>query len=334
MTASPSPAPAAPSVTVVIPSYRRLAKVPALVEEYLAQGADEVVVVLDGPHDGWQTALRSVADHAAVRVTELPQNRGLALARIAGLNASSKDVILAVDDDVWPGPGLVEAHRRFHQERQDRVLLGYMPVALPARRGRDASPTFLYAHDYEVQADVWRRSGSDVILQSLWGGNVSLPRNLYVRAEEVKPSVRLEYNEDLDLGWRLRTLGAEAVFDESARAAHHHERGLRGYRRECFVRGGAIADLEARWGARPAQLDPLVVIPPAYNRLFGAVQRRIAARDEPGVTDHLCDAVYHLAGVVRVWPLQDGVARLLRRALAMRGYRLARDGGAPPVQAK
>jgi glycosyltransferase involved in cell wall biosynthesis len=313
------------TVSVVIPSYRRLDGLAPLIDAYRTEGADQIVVVLDGPHAGWREALGSRADAPDVRVVELAENRGLALARIAGLEGATGDVILAVDDDVQPLPGLVDAHRRFHRDGGDRVLLGYMPVTLPARRGRDASPTYLYARDYEIQAGVWRRSGSDLILTSLWGGNFSLPRDLYERAERYKPSQRLEYNEDLDLGWRLRDLGAVAAFDDSARSAHHHQRGLRGYRRECLLRGQAIADLEDRWGERPAQLDPLVIIPSGYNPFFAAVQRRIAQRDTPGAVDRLCDAVYYAAGAVRVWKLQDGVARLLRRALAMRGYRLARS---------
>jgi glycosyltransferase involved in cell wall biosynthesis len=220
------------TVSVVIPSYRRLDGLAPLIDAYRTEGADQIVVVLDGPHAGWREALGSRADAPDVRVVELAENRGLALARIAGLEGATGDVILAVDDDVQPLPGLVDAHRRFHRDGGDRVLLGYMPVTLPARRGRDASPTYLYARDYEIQAGVWRRSGSDLILTSLWGGNFSLPRDLYERAERYKPSQRLEYNEDLDLGWRLRDLGAVAAFDDSARSAHHHQRGLRGYRRE------------------------------------------------------------------------------------------------------
>src|SRR5690606_14633982 len=95
----------APTVAVVIPSYRRLQRLPDLVRAYRAQGADEIVVVLDGPQAGWRDAV-SEASH--LRVLELPENRGLALARIAGLRACTADVVLAVDDDVEPGPDLVE----------------------------------------------------------------------------------------------------------------------------------------------------------------------------------------------------------------------------------
>ncbi|MCC2034019.1 glycosyltransferase family 2 protein [Microbacterium allomyrinae] len=308
------------TLSVVLPSYHRLELLPRLVDEYRRQGANQIIIVLDGPHPGWEDV---IARSGPVEVVELAVNRGLARARIAGLERVRCDLVLAVDDDVVPEPGLVDRHRAAHAVAQDHVVQGYMPIALPAKRGRDAAPTYLYARDYEIQADAWRRGGSATILKSLWGGNVSLPADLYRRAEAVKPSVRLEYNEDLDLGIRLLELGATAVFDDSARARHHHSRGLRPYLRECEARGGAVHALEQRWGERPAQLTPIVTIPPSYSRVLGAAQRRIAAADSGGLTLASAVVVYRACGAVRLFTLQDGVARFLRRALAMRGYRRA-----------
>lgn len=321
---SPS-AESSPTVSVVIPSYQRVERLPPLINEYLRQGANQVVIVLDGPHPGWQHVLADPRDDPRVTVRELPHNVGLALARIEGVQASRGDVVVAVDDDVEPSDGFLQTHRAFHEAGGDRVLLGYMPVALPRRRGADDAPTYLYARDYERQASVWRQADSATILGSLWGGSVSLPRALYLRAEQLKPSQRLEYNEDLDLGLRLHRLGAEAVFDERALAAHHHARNLNGFVRECFVRGVAIADLEDRWGTRPAQLTPLVEIPTGYSSALRAVRLSIARRDSGGVAQRGIIALYRCAGAIRAYSFQDGLARLLRGALAMRGYRMARE---------
>ncbi|GAA0492955.1 glycosyltransferase [Microbacterium aurantiacum] len=310
------------SVSVVLPSYRRIDRVSPLVEEYLRQGADQVIVILDGPHPGWEGSLSGILASERVTVAELPANVGLARARIEGLNRAHADIVMAVDDDVEPETGLLDAHRRFHAPLGDRVLQGYMPVALPARRGADDAPTFLYARDYEAQARVWDAGDSDLILASLWGGNVSLPRGLYQRAEELRPSVRLEYNEDLDLGIRLQMLGAQATFDRRAAARHHHDRGVDAFLAECLARGGAVSTLEHRWGRRPPQLTPLVEISPTYNRALARVQRAIAARDDRGVVEAALVALYRVAGRMHAWRVQDGVARVLRRALIMRGYRL------------
>ena len=321
-----TPSHRSPTVSVVIPSFRRLGRLPDLVAAYADQGADQVVVVLDGPHPGWQDALGDVALLPGVRIEELPRNRGLALARIAGLEHASEEVVFVTDDDVVPQPGLLARHRSFHRGLRDRVLLGYMPVNLPSTRGRDDAPSFLYSRDYEKQVANWRRSDSRLILGSLWGGNFSLPRQLYQRAELYMPSQRLEYSEDLDLGLRLRAVGAEASFDEFAAGLHEHHRDFQGFVRECEVRGAAAADLEARWGALPAQLRPLISIPAEYPRGQGWLQRTIAARDSPGALEFGLGAAYRVCGMLGAWRTQDAIARLLRRALAMRGYRARQVG--------
>jgi hypothetical protein len=167
------------------------------------------------------------------------------------------------------------------------------------------------------------------VLSSLWGGNVSLPRSLYERAETFAPSVRIDYNEDLDLGLRLARVGAVARFDEHARAAHEHRRGIVAFLRECARRGEAIALLERRWGERPAQLTPMVEIPVGYRRALAHVQRRISARSDDGGWQRVLVGLYRAAGGAHAWRVQDAITRLLRRAVIMRGYREARARSAP-----
>ena len=119
-------------------------------------------------------------------------------------------------------------------------------------------------------------------------------------------------------------VGAEAAFDEFAAGVHEHHRDFQGFIRECEVRGAAAADLEARWGALPAQLRPLISIPAEYPRGQAWLQRTIAARDEPGALEFGLGAAYRSCGMLTAWRTQDAIARLLRRALAMRGYRTRR----------
>jgi len=313
-----------PTLSVVIPSFRRLDRLPGLIEAYVEQGADQIVVILDGPHPGWPDAIGPLASMPGVTISELTSNRGLALARIAGLEAATESVVFVTDDDVVPQHGLLARHRGFHRTLEDRVLVGYMPVDLPRVRGRDDAPSFLYARDYEKQVENWRRADSRALLSSLWGGNFSLPRATYLRAEAHLPSQRLEYNEDLDLGLRLIEIGVEARFDKAAAGMHQHHRGFDGFVRECEVRGAAAADLEARWGALPPQLRPLISIPPEYGRMPAWVQRTIAARDDPGALEFGLRAGYRLFGALHLWRAQDAIARLLRRALAIRGHRMRR----------
>jgi glycosyltransferase involved in cell wall biosynthesis len=307
-----------------MPSRNRLERLPALIRNYLDQGADEIIVVLDGPHPGWHESLSEQAAEARVQIDELPSNRGLALARTAGLERASMDVVIIADDDVVPLPGMVDRHRSFHASHVDHALLGYMPVDLPEHRGRDQAATYVYAKDYANQVEIWRSAEPSTLLDSFWGGNASLPASLYRRAEAYKPSQRLNYNEDLDLGIRLGLIGAGAGFDERAKGLHQHSRDFASFLRECVVRGEAVADLEARWQKLPYQLTELVQIPDGQRAIAASVQRRIGARDTAGLLEGVAIAAYRVAGIAKLWPVQDAIARLLRRGLAIRGYRIAR----------
>lgn len=313
-----------PSISVVIPSRNRLERLPDVVTRYVEQGADQIVVVLDGPHPDWRSRLVAIRHLPRVEIHELPDNLGLALARTAGLDRATGDVVVMADDDVRPEPGHIDHHRAFHAATPDTALLGYMPVLLPPVRGRDQAPTYIYARDYENQVAEWKSAQSRVLLHSFWGGNASLPASLYRRAEQFKPSQRLNYNEDLDLGLRLLAIGADARFDEGAKGYHLHSRTLESFLRECVVRGEAVRDLEARWeGDLPEQLTSLVRIPEGHGRIAARLQAAVGARDEPGLVERALRLAYRAAGALRVWPAQDAVARFLRRGLAIRGYRLA-----------
>ena len=313
----------APTIAVVIPSHRRLPRLPPLIRTYLDQGADEIVIVLDGPHPGWREALHAEIALPRVTIDELVDSAGLALARVAGLERSSSDVILMADDDVDPGDGLIDVHRRFHAEHPASALLGYMPVDLSRRRGRDQAPTYIYARDYENQVAEWERGVDEATLfRSFWTGDASATRALLLAAEEFMPSgTRLNYNEDLDLGLRLEAIGARIGFDRSAAAVHRHDRTIRAYRSECVRRGVAVADLEMRWEQLPAQLVQLIEVPASHGAVAARLQRHVALRDAPGVVELAMLAIYRVAGVTRLFGVQDAIGRFLRRALAIRGYR-------------
>lgn len=96
--------PAAPRVSVVIPCYNAEAYIGATIESVMAQGVDdlEIIVVDDGSHDGSVQRVRSA--FPAVRVVQQP-NQGVAAARNHGLRLARGEWIAFVDaDDIWlPG---------------------------------------------------------------------------------------------------------------------------------------------------------------------------------------------------------------------------------------
>ena len=107
--------------------------------------ADEIVVVDDGSNDGTLMLLEDLAAaHPQLRPVPT-RHRGRAAAGQLGLERATGEVVLLLDDDVVAAPGLVEGHARAHAVSDGLVVVGYMPIRLPAcRRPGDAS-TFLYA---------------------------------------------------------------------------------------------------------------------------------------------------------------------------------------------
>jgi glycosyltransferase involved in cell wall biosynthesis len=106
------PAPAAPRISVVIPTYRRpdlLARcLDALQAQRIERSAYEVIVADDG-HSAETDAVveryRGRADAMSVRCIRPQHRHGPAVARNAGWQAARGDVVAFTDDDTIPDPG-------------------------------------------------------------------------------------------------------------------------------------------------------------------------------------------------------------------------------------
>ena len=310
------------TVSVVIPSFGRPTGVRRCAAAFLDDGADEVVVVLDGPQPAARRELATLCD-SRLRVLELDANVGLALARIVGLRVARCEIVLLADDDVEPVPGLLDRHRALHGSREKVVGVGYMPVHLAGDPALDDAATRIYAREYEETTRRWRTDSFTPPLSELWNGNVSVPRDLYLAAEAFLPSIALPYNEDLDLGLRLERCGARAVFLPDARAVHHHRRGSGGLAREATSRGRSAAALEQRWGHLPSSIDDLV------HRDLTVAGRVLAVLATPtagaAVAGAALTTLSRLLRRMRYYGGEELTLRVMRRLLAIGAYRRAWD---------
>jgi len=219
-----------PTVAVIVPTAGRR---PDELLRSLATVLDdpattEVVVAADvGPGE----PLPGVPRDARVRVVRVPAasthdsgERG-ERAREWAVSHATSEVVLALDDDVVAQPGLVSRHASRHR-RSGLVVVGYMPVThshlalswrLAARH---------YSQRYE-DACARFESRPGLILESLWGGNLSVRRTDWLAAggAGVTPG---GYHGDLALGLRFSRAGLVATFDRSLRADHRYRRTLEG----------------------------------------------------------------------------------------------------------
>lgn len=245
--------PARLRLSVVIPTRDRCDLLADVLAPLLDDpGAAEVVVVDDGSTDGTAELLAGLARSNPQLLVVSGPPAGKGAASQAGLDRATGDVVLFLDDDVVPEPGLAAGHLRHHEARPGLVVIGYMPVHRVERRGGQG-PTLVYHQDYER---ICRRAEQSPhrILEDLWGGNVSMRRDDILAVGLRSGAFDSRWRHiDRELGLRCLEAGLVGVFDRELRANHHYRRSL-----------AALVE-EARWAARGRvhlhQLHPEVLGP-------------------------------------------------------------------------
>jgi hypothetical protein len=275
----------------------------------------QVVVVVDGCDDGSVELLHGMAESEPRLEVVWQENAGEGRARQVGLERSTGDVVLFLDDDVVAGPRLAEGHARRHAHAPGLVVLGYMPTRRPAPRRPGQFATVLYADEYEGACRAYEEDPS-LVLRKLWAGNLSLRR-----ADALRVGMSVEgfsglAHADAAFGLRCAEAGLVGVFDRSLVSTHEHERSLAAFLRDARAQGAGRIRLDTTDPGsvplgRTATLGTAVPAPVA-----GALLRRSGLHGPLLAVGRLCLAV---AGRCRAWGLETLVAKAMRRVEHLRG---------------
>lgn len=307
-------APDPPRVSVVIPTHNRRERLPAALEPLIGDpAAHEIVVVVDGSTDGTAELLERIARDKPRLRSVVIENRGLPRARLAGAEAATGDVVLALDDDVIAEPGLVAGHAARHAGGDRLVVLGYMPVAArPPRRGEFARE--LYAREYERVVSSWEEDPA-AILASMWAGNFSMRRGDYIALGPEVEQVVDGYHEDMDFGLSCRAAGLTGVFDRSLRARHLYERTPDGFVGDARSSGRNLPVVHRRHAALVAPLDPGFPVQGLPAPLRGLVRAgaslapvRALTRAGIGLVGRLGLLTLERRGAGLLWRMEQGAA--------------------------
>lgn len=219
-------------MSVVIPTYNRRQRLGLVLGALSAQTFPpermEVVVVDDGSTDDTMHWCRGSTFPFRLRV-ESQSNSGPATARNRGVERALGDLVLFLDDDVVPDPGLVAAHLQSHSEAAgDVVVLGTLS-SLPEYK----QPWVTWEQvQLEKQYEAMVRGDYVPTFRQFWTGNASVKRARLMEAGLFDTSLRR--GEDVELGRRLAEAGVGYVFNVRARGLHHAERSLTSF---CHAHG-------------------------------------------------------------------------------------------------
>jgi GT2 family glycosyltransferase len=302
-----------PLASIVIPTRRR----PAYLEVALASiapqaalaGAEIVVVDDDGDSQG----MRELTERVGARYEAHPGPLGLNVARNTGVERSSGELVVFVDDDIRACPGWLAALLRAadaHPETE--VFAGAIRARLegPAPRscGRERPPITtleLGARDTETSF--------------AWGANMAIRRRALARVGAF--DVSLEHGGD-EQEWqeRLRAVSPGACALYVAGAAVEHRRAgadarLAALCRGAHARGRAARRFDARRGMAPSLARELLT-------LAGSAGHVLRRRCPAGMT-----MVAHSTGRLREGMRERGWGRRGGRT----AHALRRTAGAAPA---
>ena len=206
-------------ISIVIATYNRGRLLCRTLEGLAAQSISpdrfEVVVVDDGSERPAEEVIAGC--QVPYRLTVIRQaNAGPAAARDRGIREARAPIVLLIDDDMGVPPSLVRAHLQAHQDGVEvglgRILGPWNPRHLPL---------FERFHLRHIAAygDAIQSGRIPVRGVHLCTGNVSMRRELYLRAGGFDP--RLMRSEDRDLGIRLERMGAKLAYVPEAATVHN-----------------------------------------------------------------------------------------------------------------
>lgn len=207
-----------PDFSVLIPTRQRrrlLASALRGLERQTMEGASfEVIVAVDGSTDGTRQMLASWTAPYRLRYLELAGvGRGAAVN--AALARASGDIVLILDDDMEPAPGLLAAHRQALERAGRAGVVGAAPLEVR----QDAALAERYvAERFNRHLRKLAASAEEVGPADFYSGNFAICRSDLAAVGGFDTDYVAYGNEDRDLAVRLKASGVRLVFESRASA--------------------------------------------------------------------------------------------------------------------
>lgn len=148
-----------------------------------------------------------------VKVIKNKQNNVYVKAINQGVNASSADLIVLLNNDVHPSPGyLKNALKLFQDPKLFAVTFNEEESSYPLI---DWTGKFEYQRNNDkgrLAFSAWASGGSSILRRKIWD-EIGGYNQIYAPG----------YWEDIDLGWTAWRSGYKILFDPSAKVQHQHE---------------------------------------------------------------------------------------------------------------
>jgi glycosyltransferase involved in cell wall biosynthesis len=223
-------------ISVVTPTYNRINSLQRMIRGLEKQTfpADdfEVIVVSDGSSDGTIQYLKQLCTPFRLVAVEQP-NGGPAAARNKGIELAQSEIILFLDDDIYPAPQLIEEHVRvLNQYGENLVVLGPMltPTDFKLSSWVEWEQKMLEKQYQSMSLQLWKPTA-----RQFYTGNSSIYRRHLLATDGFDPAFKRA--EDVELAYRLGQLGLQFFFNHNAIGYHYAQRSFASWMNTAYVYG-------------------------------------------------------------------------------------------------
>jgi glycosyltransferase involved in cell wall biosynthesis len=214
------------SLSVLVPTFQRCSSVrrllQAIARQTLSASAFEVVVSVDGSTDGTDEMLHVFQADYRLRWCAGP-HRGRAAACNEAIRLAEGALVVLLDDDMEPEPGLLAAHLCEHPAASRRCVMGAVPIA---ERPTDPPHVRYAARKFNEHLERLAEPAHRFVLRDFYSGNTSVARDELLAVGLYDEEFQSYGNEDLELAHRLVRNGVRLGFSPQARAAQHYDKSL------------------------------------------------------------------------------------------------------------
>jgi glycosyltransferase involved in cell wall biosynthesis len=198
-------------ISVIIPTFNRGSRLRECLHALTKQtfSSFEVIVVVDGSTDNTIELLKSL--DASFLLTVIHQeNSGQNIARNTGVKNAKGRYCLFIDDDILTDPDLVLEHFKVQRETGGVVGIGQIKMKIP-KKADQFTRSYATGWDEHYLA---LANGTSPIWLDLYGGNFSIPRDLFLRSGGFANDLRRSH--DIEFGYRLEQMGVPFVYIHNA----------------------------------------------------------------------------------------------------------------------
>lgn len=218
-------------ISVIIPTHNRV----AILKQALCHLnnnsvlPDEVIVVDDASSPSVRSVVETEQYQFPINIITLDKPKGASAARNRGILEVQHDLILLIDDDIWPDHHLIYYHKFFHKKHSAPSYGVLGRVIFDPEMPR--TPLLHFLEEYGAYRWLAKLQEGQLYSTGILTANISLKRSFLDDDNLFDETFPFNRNEDTEFGLRLMEQGFEPRFHSAPSARHHAPMTLESYTR-------------------------------------------------------------------------------------------------------